>query len=103
MATLYIPEFSAEGRDTSANLMPVAAAASMNAQQTVTIGASSAASSAFSATTSLVRLHTDAKCNVVFGPNPTATTVMLRMAADTTEYFSVPAGQSWKVAVIAGA
>lgn len=55
-------------------------------------------SSAFSAKTRYVRLHTDAICSIRFdGSN--ATTSYPRMAADNTEYFAVQPGS--KVSVIA--
>lgn len=92
MATLYIAE-SSEGASGMALVPPIA-------EQTVAIGGSSTPSSAFNAATRFVRLHTDAICSIAFGTSPTATATKMRMAADQTEYFSVPAGQSYKVAVI---
>ena len=102
MATLYITEFSARPLDSESLMTPVVIQPPV-AEQTVAIGGSSAQSSAFASTTKIVRVHTDAKCSVLFGTNPTATTSKMRMAADSTEYFVVPQNQSWKVAVIAGA
>jgi len=66
--------------------------------QTVSIAAGSAQSSAFGPTTRMVRLHTDAICSYRFGTNPTASATTARMAANTTEYHGVRAGD--KVAVI---
>ena len=56
-------------------------------------------STSFTNATSFVRVHTDAICSIKFGANPTATTSDERMAANTTEYFSVQAGH--KIAAIA--
>lgn len=108
MATLYVTEFRALGfsnPNTSWGAGPAAIQAAAElpaAEQTVAISGSSAASGAFNATTTLVRLHTDSICSVKFsasGSTPTATTSTMRMAADQTEYFVVSAGM--KVAVIA--
>lgn len=74
------------------------------ANQAITIGASSAQSAAFNSKTRFVRLHTDVICAIEFGTNPTAVaaggTGTARMPANQTEYFGVPQGQSYKVAVI---
>jgi hypothetical protein len=69
------------------------------AEQTVAIGAE-AKSSAFNASTRYVRIHVDAICSILFGTSPTATTSKKRLAANQTEYFAVPPGQSFKVSVI---
>ncbi len=96
MATLYVTEFrnfaGVETRFTNVAPMPPLV------EQTVAIGGSSTQSSAFSASTNIVRLHTDSICSVEFGSNPTATVTTARLAANTTEYFAVLPGQ--KVAVI---
>jgi hypothetical protein len=68
------------------------------ATQTVTVTGTSAQSAAFSGDTRLVRIHCDAIVSFLFGTNPTATTASPRLAADQTEYFSVPVGA--KVAFI---
>ena len=73
---------------------------SLMAEQTVVNTGASAQSAAFTSTTKLVRVHTDSVCSIAFGTNPTATTAMKRMAANTTEYFGVPPGLSWKIAVV---
>jgi hypothetical protein len=97
MATLYITEYADSGHTHA----PVAVAQEPRiVSQTVTIAAGSAQSSAFNSTTRLVRLHTDAICSVEFGTNPTSTAAKSRMAANQTEYFAVPQGQAYKVAVI---
>ena len=68
------------------------------ASQTVTISGASVQSSAFNANTKLICVHTDAICSVAFGSNPTATANSRRLAANSTEYFEVLAGD--KSAVI---
>lgn len=98
MATLYVTEFSDSGANRSGkNPYPQQ---SPTAEQTVAIGGSSTASSAFNARTNFVRLHTDAICSVSFGTAPTASATTARMAAGQTEYHAIPAGQTYKVAVI---
>lgn len=101
MSKLYVTEFV--GADEKANTVtPAARVAGATDQPPLTISGTSAQSAAFGTGGSLVRLHTDVICCVAFGTNPTATTSSMRMAADSTEYFAVPAGSAWKVAVIAG-
>ena len=80
--------------------MPVAIAPAL-ADQTVAIGGSSAASAFLNVRTRVVRLATDATCSVAFGTTPTATVTTMRLAAGAVEYFGVPAGGNFKVAVIA--
>ena len=71
------------------------------AEQTIAIGGTSTAcTNPFNATTKMVRIHTDAICSIAFGVAPTATTSTKRLAANQTEYFGVPKGQNYKVAVI---
>lgn len=60
----------------------------------------SAQSVTFHAQTQIVRLHCDEACRVLFGPDPTATATSIRMAANQTEYFGIPIGLGYKVAVI---
>jgi|NOAtaT_6_FD_contig_21_5216831_length_650_multi_7_in_0_out_0_1 hypothetical protein len=97
MPKLYITEYSRIGSDrVNRNVQtgenpPVA-------NQTVNIGATSTQSNALSFKTSLVRVHTDAICSIEIGEDPVATVNSLRMAANQTEYFSVPNG--FKIAVI---
>lgn len=100
MATLYITEYTEIGRDRQAASIQSGLEDGTRVNQTVAIGGSSVASNAFNANTRMVRLHTDAICSIDFGKAPTATTAKSRMAANTTEYFSIPLGASIKVAVI---
>lgn len=97
MAVLYVTEYSQPL--IQAGIVQVAMEPA-NADQTVAIGGSSTASSAFKNNTGLVRLETDAICSVKFGTAPTATATTRRMQAGDIEYFGVPTGQSFKVAVI---
>ncbi len=97
--TVYITEFAGiqigpQGAQVQIALEPPLA------NQTVTSGGVSAASSAVNAQTRFVRITTDSIICVMSGTAPTATTVMRRMAADTVEYFAVPLGASYKFAVI---
>lgn len=98
MATLYIGEFCAIG---GGGNFPIAGAQQPPiVEQTVAIGGASVQSSAFNAKTTLLRIHCDVVCSILFGTNPTATAAKARLGANQTEYFSVPAGLSYKVAVI---
>jgi hypothetical protein len=94
MAKLYVTEYAGMGWAHS----QTAIAPPIVEQTPVVIGAGSLKSAAFDAATTVVRIHTDAICSIAFGTDPTATANHQRMAADTTEYFSVKFGH--KVAVI---
>jgi hypothetical protein len=70
-------------------------------RQQVAIGAGSVATSnPFNNLTTLIRVHTDAVCCIAMGVNPTAVNTKMRLAANQTEYFAVPPGSNWKLAVI---
>lgn len=98
MATLYVSEFNAIG---GGGNFPISGAFQPPiAEQVVTIGAGSIQSNAFAPKTTLIRLNCDVACSILFGTNPTATATKARMSANTTEYFSVPVGGQYKVAVI---
>lgn len=97
MAVLYITEYADSLHNSGAIQI---ACEPENASQTVAIAGASAASSAFAGNTRLVRLETDAICSVKFGTAPTATTSNRRMQAGDIEYFGVPIGGAFKVAVI---
>ena len=99
MAVLFVTEYARQGRDASGYQMVVAEEPQV-ANQVVAIGAGTVQSSAFNANTNFVRISTDAICSIEFGTNPTATTTTRRLPANTTEYFAVPRGLSYKVAVI---
>ena len=95
MAVLYISEYVDAGF--IGGPQAVAAEPAL-VNQTVAIGGTSTASSAFNSATRLVRLHTDAICSIKFGTAPTAVATTARLAANQTEYFQVRGGE--KVAVI---
>ena len=98
MANLHITEF--DRLAVSANGGPVVQIASMPplAEQVVAIGASSAASSAFNASTRFVCLTPKADCHIQIGAAPTATTSLLPLTSGQAYYFGVTPGH--KVAVI---
>ena len=99
MAKVYVTEFANRGQDGNAQFMQMGLEP-QTANQTVAIGAGSVQSSSFNSLTTFVRVHTDAICSIEFGTNPTATADTRRLAANQTEFFSVPKGQAFKVAVI---
>lgn len=70
------------------------------ANQFMTASGSSQQSAAFGANTRFIRVNCDTAISIEIGANPTATTTTARMAANQTEYFSVPFGKSFKIAVI---
>ena len=98
--TLYITEFNSQGYDQRGNLAPVAQLPPI-AEQTVATGGTSAQSAALTASTAIVRLHSDTTCSVAIGVNPTAATTGMRLYANSPEYFMVQPGQGYKIAVIA--
>jgi hypothetical protein len=100
MATLYITEFNHDDRSMGISAPPAAQQPAV-VDQTVAIGGASVASAAFNANTNLVCLSTDVICSISFGLTPTATVTMMRLPADSLQYFKVPRGQAYKVAVIA--
>lgn len=107
MAWLDVLEFQYMGQVPASDAQ-VGHVGSIVAEQNVPISGSSQQSNAFNSLTRLVRLHTDATCRIEWSKNPTATVPngggvqsnSQRMVAGQTEYFSVPEGGSYKVAVI---
>lgn len=99
MSSIYVTEFGVQARDSNNIIIPVAQAPAL-VHQKVTVAGASAQSAAFGANTALVRIQSDVVCSITFGKDPTATDAMTRIAADSPEYFGVPMGQSFKVAVI---
>jgi len=99
MAKLYISEY-VDFPQQQGNLINAVKEPSIAEQTPVVIGGGSLQSAAFNVKTKCVRIHTDAICSIAFGTNPTATADSKRLAASQTEYFGVPEGQSFKVAVI---
>jgi hypothetical protein len=101
MAVLFISEYAEQARDLRGYLVAAGQEPTL-AEQQVAIGGSSTQSAALNAKTAFVRVHTDAVCYVAFGTNPTASSSQKRLAANSTEFFGVPAGKAFKVAVIQG-
>ena len=97
MANLHITEFSDVANIVSPiqipQMPPVAD------QTPLAIGATSAASSAFNASTRFVCLTPKADCHVAFGETPVATTNSKQLTAGQDYYYGVTPGH--KVAVIA--
>lgn len=99
MAVLYVTEFveimqGFAGRISQAVMQPPVA------EQTIAIGATTATSASFNVKTRLIRVHSDAICSIEVGLTPAATATTARFAANQTEYFGVPVGQGFKIAVI---
>jgi|SRR5580700_25025 hypothetical protein len=117
---LHITEFSGLGATSQSDSVPLVDASSVRATQTVAISGSSTDSAAFqSAVTSggqgadaqrqyettpatkWVLLFADIACSIAFGTSPTAVVGGWYLPAATSILVRVPAGLSWKVAVIA--
>lgn len=94
-ATLYVEEFAAPQL-----VLYQGATAPSIAHQTVAESGSSTQSAAFQSQTILIRVHTDAICSIEISLNPTATVTTMRLSANQTEYFVVPKGAAFKIAVI---
>jgi hypothetical protein len=93
MSMLFVTEFAAVA-------LGVAAEPEL-ASQTVEVSKESTQSQAFTKDTVYVRLHALEACHVVFGRDPKADyNVHRRIEAGQTEYFSVPKGDAFKVAVV---
>lgn len=98
MSLLYISEYTDVGH--APDSVPVAAEPCVD-QAPVTFTASAGQSAAFRSNTKLVRIHVDGIASILFGTNPTAVAnTNKRMTAGQTEYFYVPAGQSFKVSAV---
>jgi hypothetical protein len=95
MASLYLTEYG----DAMRGHIGVAQGPAIKAQK-LTIG-SEVKSTAFTENTRIIRVHVDAICSVLIGPvigtAPLAAVTDARMAADTTEYFGVNAGEKLSV------
>lgn len=100
MATLYIAECSAIGGGgnhpiSGAQFPPIA-------EQTVPIGGSAIRSNPVHSNCTLLRLNCDATCSIAIGPAgaPDASVTTARMAANQTEFFSIPQNSNYVVSVI---
>ncbi len=71
----------------------------VTAQTALTANGTSQQSAAVNAGTSCVCVQSDEQIYVLLGTNPTATTNDYRLAAGGEQFFSIPTGLSWKVAV----
>lgn len=92
MSNLYITEYE-NPHSALGYPMPVATQDGNSTDQTpLDYSGGAAASAAFGARTTFIRLHTDAICSIAFGKAPTATTSNRRMAANQTEYYFVRPG-----------
>lgn len=104
MATLYISEYS-HVASVGVSYGPASAPGQAPLEPALADQALASwpeASNAFQPGTTLVRVHTDSICSIVFGQgSPSATTSNKRLAANQTEYFGVPAGANFKIAVVA--
>lgn len=101
MANLYITEFGGLQADPYSPGMPCPVLPSL-ANQAIAIGGASLQSAAVGPMTRLVRVLADSNCFMASGTNPTATT-QTPLVAGVPEYFQIPAGQSYKLAVVARA
>lgn len=97
MATLDVTEYASLSLDAQGRQVLVGKEPSITNQQ-VAVGGSSTQSAALQGHTKFVRLHTDVACRIAIGPNPTAASTSMRMAANQTEYLGVNGGE--KIAVI---
>lgn len=99
MAIAFISEYKNLVTDESGRVIQVPQEPAVT--QIVTFAAS-VQSAAFAASTRFVRIVCDAKGHFVFGTDPTAVTdVSPYVAADMPEFFGVPKGADYKVAVVA--
>ena len=95
---LFISEFSSH-RNARDGMDPLVIQPAL-VDQVVAIGAASVQSNVFNVATDIVRISSDVICSVKFGTTPTATATSMRLAPNIAEYFSVPAGQSIRLAAI---
>ena len=98
MAKLYVTEYAgAGGNVTQGNV----AKEPEITTQVVSFTGTAGVSSAFATNTSIIRVHPDGICSVLVSAAGTAaTTANKRMNLGQTEYFEVPAGQSYKISAI---
>jgi len=100
MAVVDISEYRTMARDGQNAVIQTGIEPSTVNQQ-VAITAGSVQSAAFFDTaTRFIRVHADAPCRIEIGVNPTAAATSKRMAAGASEYFGLPGGTPFKIAVI---
>ena len=73
----------------------------LGSPQNVTIGASSAQSNAFAASTEVIRIVATVACWIEVGLNPTATNSKTYLPAGVVEYLNTQGG--WRIAVLQAA
>lgn len=99
MPVIDVSEYRNMARDGQNSVIQTGIEPSIVNQQVAITGAS--VQSAFlDGATRFVRIHTDAACRIEIGVNPIAAATSKRMAANSSEFFGVPGGTPFKVAVI---
>lgn len=101
MSTAYITEYIELGSHAGQSA-PIGQEPAV-ATQAITFTSTHGESAALSGRTRFVRIHVDGVACIRFGTAPTAVTTDPRMAANQTEYFSVPAGQAFKISFVTAA
>lgn len=99
-ADCYVSEYANLVIDESNRLVPVAQEPAI-AVQRVTY-TTSTQSSAFNTRTRFIRIVCDAAAHFEFGTNPSATADNPYLPSNTPEYFGVPRGASFEIAVYDG-
>jgi hypothetical protein len=93
MSIMYLEEFAGISNTPTSNIVAQAAQQPSVVTQTFSFTGTAGVSSAFNTKTNLVRVHADGICSYLFSSAGTsATTANPRLAAGTTEYFSVRPG-----------
>ena len=104
MALLYVTEFAEMAIGPGGRIGQITQQPPLAEQALIATNGGVVVSNFFTTSTRIVRLHTDVICAIEFGTNPTAvaagSTGTARMAANQTEYYGVPGGGTFKVAVI---
>jgi hypothetical protein len=103
MALLYVTEFAELAIGPAGRVGQVTQQPAVAEQALIATNGAVVVSNFFNTSTRMVRLHTDVICAIEFGTAPVAVTAgatgTARMAANQTEYFGVPVGGLYKVAV----
>lgn len=103
MAVLYVVEYAMLGREMYGGPGTLIQAPLVPPQQSqvIAIGSGSVqCTNTFDDLTTLVQVSTDAICSIAWGTNPNAKNTDHRMAAGSSQFFAVPPGKKFKVAVI---
>ena len=102
-ATLYILETQGQAKDGIGLQASAVDISLIINKQAIVSSSSSVPSSKFNQMTHLIRLWADGDGYIEFGPNPTATTSSIPIAAKTAEYFAVSLPDGIKVAFLSAA